>query len=330
MLVSSLLISIVVGTAAHRSINSDAASLGLEVDGPKECTGLENYTTSGCLISNSPGACYVTTGKKWSCWAKDTPVKSDQECKDNQFAGACTFGGHGTVLTDDKIQDCTKLPFFKAQCNPPTNKWGACYTQGSMTNDGWLCVPDTDKDDIERYRRGDCQVQPVGPAANKRAYTDVCRFPKRQQPVYQCETVKPPYGPSNPKTTCGGGAASAACFSLDEKVTWSCQEVSSMNPSCVTTPVSVDPGSANYNGACLFQGAPGYENALVYGATPLPPTSTVAAQSSPTTSVAPSRTTPDAPSRTSSTSTHKGAAARAPGGVAMLTVLTALAVACVQ
>jgi hypothetical protein len=227
-----------------------------------------------CPIENHPGACYRTNGQMWSCWA-DWEEMSDSECQQMTlndeivgFEGACKYHDYGNVMSVAEVPDCFDINECLAECHPITDKWGACYVddkEGVERAERCMCapLPNGNMDFINTLLAGGCRTKQIG--YMDRAYSGLCRFPdERVQPIYQCESI-PTFNARNSAVACNPGVGfNFACFSVRRRTPWQCASEDEANPSCRTTQLVPQDGSPFYDGACIFQGARGWETAMIY------------------------------------------------------------------
>eukprot|EP00403_Amphidinium_massartii_P017210 CAMPEP_0178418342 /NCGR_PEP_ID=MMETSP0689_2-20121128/25038_1 /TAXON_ID=160604 /ORGANISM="Amphidinium massartii, Strain CS-259" /LENGTH=332 /DNA_ID=CAMNT_0020039731 /DNA_START=66 /DNA_END=1061 /DNA_ORIENTATION=+ len=290
------------GFRSSSQITQDSQDVSLEVDNSAlpDCLSIPGYAGQ-CMLSTSKGACYIKPGVpsednssidvRWACWAPSDDDLTDDQCKGKLapsgkpvgYEGACIYKDYGKKKEDANITACESLPFYHTQCNPVSEKWGACYVEGSETGvSGWMCIEDQNPD-IDSLRKGDCKTRSVINDLDH-AYTDVCIFRNRVQTRYKCDTV-PTYDTKvcNQDGTAGDKKGFGACFSQDKSIAWQCYEEDDlMLKNCETTPLPPDHGGdlAHWSGGCIFPGNKGYDDAEKY----VPTTTTTTTTSASTTS----------------------------------------------
>jgi len=225
-----------------------------------------------CPISEAPGACFRTDGRMWSCWA-DWDEMSDSMCQQMTlndeivgYEGACKYADYGKSMSLAEVPDCFDVDECLAECNPITDKWGACYVDDKKDIEKasrCLCVPLTDEALAASLLKGDCLTRQIGYL--DRAYSGLCKFPEdRDQPVYQCESI-PTFNARNSAVACNPGVGfNSACFSTKRRTPWQCQAEAELNPSCRTTQLVPQDGSPFYDGACVYEGAERWSTAMIY------------------------------------------------------------------
>jgi len=267
---TAVLILLALGTEARRS--SIQKHNKLDEEHP-ECLSIPTFPGK-CPIELHPGACYRTDGQMWSCWA-DWEWKTDADCQMMTlndelvgFEGACEYRDFGRRMAPEDVPDCFDIEECLAECHPVTDKWGACFVDDKADVDRaerCLCAPNTeDKTFAETLLLNGCKTKQIG--YMDKAYTGLCLFPDgedRIQPVYKCETI-PYYHARNSAVACNPGVGNNfACFSVQRGKAWQCGMHTNPNPSCRTTLIN-PAGPPFYDGACIYEGTPGYEDALSY------------------------------------------------------------------
>jgi len=273
---SAVAFAVLATATARRSAIKTHEKWGNEITQTEWPDCLEVPTFPGkCPIEDHPGACYRTDGKMWSCWA-DWEEKEDSECQQITlndeivgYEGACKYHDYGTMMAVAEVPDCFDVEECLAECHPITDKWGACYVndkEGIERAERCMCAPlpeGGNNDFINSLLKGGCTTKQIGYL--DAAYSGLCRFPdEREQPVYQCESIQT-YNSRNSAVSCNPGEGfNFACFSTRRRTPWQCADANNMNPSCRTTQLVPQDGSPFYDGACVLQGHPLWETAMVY------------------------------------------------------------------
>lgn len=264
--------------ATYAHVMQEAAEKGEQKwgnpNGWPECLTIPTFPGK-CPIEEHPGACFRTDGKMWSCWS-DWEEKDDDECMGMTlndeivgFEGACKYADYGKKMAEADVEDCWEVDKCLAECHPVNDKWGACYLNddtGVEKSERCMCAPRPGQggnvEFIATLLKGGCRTKQVGYL--DKAYDAICKFPDDgPQPVYQCESV-PTFNARNAAVACNPAIGNDfACFSTTRRTPWQCGMSAEMNPSCRTTTLT-PAGPPFFDGACLYKGAPGWEDALVY------------------------------------------------------------------
>lgn len=245
-------------------------------NGLKECPSVQ------CQPSKHPGAFYTDElndddDKEWECWDPDEPVtkgtdaEAEAMAKEKGFAGACIFADYKSTTTPEEVPFCSEfLDHNPGECHPgPETYWGACVTN---TSEKWKCLAKDDTELIAGVAKGDCKF------FHENKYKDVCRFEIDDKP-FKCPTV--PTYLAEDSSTCSSlpkegeegeevAPVRSACFSLAERIPWSCQADSAQESrSCSWTHLKgkkafmkrLISAGIYYDGLCLLPGSPGYDQA---------------------------------------------------------------------
>jgi len=255
-------------------VAADAKWTGTQTEWP-DCMTVPTFPGK-CPVEEHPGACFPTDGKMWSCWA-DWEEMDDDDCQSMTlndeivgFEGACKYELWGKSMSQDEVPDCFDVDRCLAECHPITDKWGACYVEddtGIDKAERCMCAlksdaPGGDAVFLDTLLKYGCKTKQIG--YMDRAYEELCLFPDDgPQPIYKCDTI-PTYNARNSAVACNPAVGNdAACFSLTRRTPWQCGMATHLNPSCRTTTLT-PAGPPFYDGACVYKGAPGYNEALEY------------------------------------------------------------------
>jgi len=279
---STIAVAIITTVAARRSAikthkwgDEPIAEFDINQGDWVDCMAVPSFPGK-CPIENHPGACYRTNGKMWSCWA-DWEQYSDEECQvitlnDDivGYEGACKYADYGITMSVAEVPDCFDVDECLAECNPITDKWGACFVndkEGIDKASRCMCAPlkaaGHDDPFIVALLKHGCETKQIG--YQDKAYSGLCRFPdERIEPVYQCESIQT-FNSRNSAVACNPGQGiNFACFSTRRRTPWQCAQEANVNPSCRTTQLMAKDGSPFYDGACVFEGNAAWATALVY------------------------------------------------------------------
>jgi len=141
-----------------------------------------------CPVEEHPGACYRTDGKMWSCWA-DWEELDDDDCQSMVlndkvvgFEGACKYELWGKSMKESDVPDCSDVGKCLKECDPITDKWGACYVKddtGVDSAERCICAlkpdaPGGDRAFLDTLLKYGCKTKQIG--YMDKAYDDLCIF----------------------------------------------------------------------------------------------------------------------------------------------------------